>query len=215
MKILLIFTLAFIAAGSSLFSQTPYAGTFGFGVELSATGAGATNTGLTLYALDQGGGNRLLPTASAATISNSWTGTSNPVTPTFNLGTFDPTVGDLLVITGGSLLTYQGSGGVVDPTAQYLNYQVYPSSGSQGSFTGFNLPLDSSNPSGSNNGDMRFATESQNINLLNGLSAGVYVLDIYGYSGVATPSGSANYESNSGTNFAAQFKVVPEPGTGQ
>jgi hypothetical protein len=192
-----------MATAGSSFAQS--AGTFGYGIELYATGSQALNSGtLTLYALDQGGGPRLTPSTSTATLSDVWTSASTGASPTFNLGTFTP--GDSLTLTGGSLLTFDNNGGTVTAGNQYLNYEVIPVGSSNSNFApGIALPLDTANVGGTT-GDDRWATESQSINLLAGLSTGTYELETYGYA-------SGFFESNNSANYAAEFTVAaaPEP----
>src|SRR5271167_2718389 len=111
MKLKLIACVAALAAtmstGFAQLQNTANIGVFGFGIELDGTGALATNSGtVTLYALDNGGTTRLLPTGSSATLSTAWTGASTPASPTFNLGTFVYGTNSL-TLEGGSLLTYK------------------------------------------------------------------------------------------------------------
>lgn len=204
MKFLLILSVAFGAATSCVFAQSN-PNYFGYGIEFSSTGPSAANSGTTLYSLVQDGGTRLLPTGSTATISNSWTSASGDSAATkFNLGAFNPSAGDTLLLKGGSILTY---GTVPSSTNEYLNYRISPVSNISGNFApGINLPLDSTDPSGSGNNDRRFATESSAVDVLNGLTPGTYVIDTYGYA-------DGTYISNGGDNYAATFTVVPEPTT--
>ena len=203
-KMALLAVISLAAAGTG-FAQTE--GTFGYGIELLGSGSGATNSGTTtLYALDVGGGNALLPTGSTAVLSNAWTSASNGTTPTFNLGTF--AVGNTLVLTGGSLLTFQNSGSTVNTANVYLNYSVTLLGQPSNFAPGINLPLNVANIPGGNPGDDRFSLESGSTNLLAGLAPGTYELQTYGYA-------DGMFESNSGNNFGAVFTVnaVPEPST--
>ena len=190
-------------------------GIFGFGIELDATGSLATNNGVvTLYALDNSGTGRLIPTGSTATIATGWTNSSTGTAPTFNLGTF--TEGsDTLILDGGSMLTYKNSGQNVNGTD--LVYRITPGIGASGSFASpVSLSFNQDNVSG-NSGDQRWSTESLTSNLLTGLSAGTYTLDVYGY---ANTDSSGTFYVNGGTsaNFGATFtvaapEIVPEPST--
>jgi len=206
MKKMILLAVMMMAPFGSGFAQST--GVFGYGIELFASGAGATNSGtVTLYALDPSGGDRLLPTNSTAVLSDAWTSASTGAAPTFDLGTF--TTADLLTLTGGSLLTFQNGGAAVSPTGQYLNYSVVPLGNSSNYQPGINLPLDLADVPNAGSpvaGDDRWATESQSINLLAGLAPGQYELQTYGYA-------SGNYESNQGADFGAVFTVaaVPEP----
>ncbi len=120
MKRPLLFIPELCASASSSLAAI---GTFGYGIELTGTGAQATNSGVkTLYALDTGGGTTLTPTGSTGMLSTVWTSASTAVSPTFNLGSFNPAAGDPLVLNGGSILTYQNGGDAVSNTGQYLNF---------------------------------------------------------------------------------------------
>lgn len=211
-KSLLILALTLASTGTSF----GYYGTFGFGIELTGTGAGATNNGVTtLYALDQTDNGDLLPTTSPkGMLSVAWTTASTEGTPTFNLGTF--TTGDTLVLNGGSLLTYQGtdsgatSSDVVSSAT--LNYEVATGPGS-GTFPNLSLPVNATNFG--NTGNIRWATEANTTNLLAGLTPGTYVLSVYGSGTTALAAGgTAGFgDTNNGANWGATFTVVPEPGT--
>ena len=205
MKKIALLAVISLATATSGFAQTE--GTFGYGIEILGSGAGAANSGtLTLYALDSGGGNALLPTSSSATLSTAWTAASSGLTPTYNLGSFAS--GNTLTLTGGSLLTFQNSGSTVNTNNVYLNYGVTLLGQSVSFAPGINLPLNVANIPGGNAGDDRFSLESDSINLLSGLAPGTYELETYGYA-------DGLYESDSGNNFAAVFTVdaVPEPST--
>ncbi len=209
---LLILIFAAVATGSS-FAQTT--GIYGLAVEIYSSGTEATNMGLTLYGVDptiSGTDPRYVPDDSDATQSAEWTLSSNDSNVTFNLGTFNPLNGDILLLTGGSMLTFESGGGTVDTTdagAQSLHYSIVPLGSSDQFFNGIDLPVDNTNPSGNNNGDIRFATESADINLLD-RAPGTYQLSVYGFSNTSTGD---NYDNNGGLNYTASFTVVPEPGT--
>ncbi len=204
---LLIFALS-LASVSAGFG---YDGTFGFGIELTGTGANATNNGVTtLYVLDQTDPGDQSPTGSTAMQSLAWTAASTEGNPTFNLGTF--TLGDTLTLNGGSLLSYQGNGDTVDSAT--VNYEVGTGPGS-GTFPSDNLPLDAQNFG--NAGNKRFALETGTTNLLAGLAPGTYELSVYG--AAVTDGGAGGLgETNGGANYGATFTVAaaaaaPEPGT--
>jgi hypothetical protein len=199
---------AVILVSSAVSSRANY-GAFGYGIELNASGGLATDSGLSLYALDNSGGSRLPPVGSAATLRTDWTSSSTKGSPTFSLGTFNPYEGGTLTLTGGSLLTYQ-HGDTVDTGSATLNYEIYQLGGS-GTYTSFNLPFNEMNVAGSS-GDTRFDTESQAINVLSGLAPGSYEISTYGN---ATADGGTGpiFESNGGNDFGATFMVVPEAST--
>lgn len=207
-----------VAVGILVGGQTSEAGTFagifGYGIELQATGAGATHTGTTLYALNNGGGTELLPAGSTATLNlSSWL--SSPESgagPTFSLGTFNPTAGDVLVLKGFSMLTFRDANGTpaTDVTSSYGNYRVSAVGGALASFPpGVQLTLNESMVGGSANDD-RWANEAQSINLLADLAPGTYVLGSYGFA--STSDQGNKFANNGGPNYGALFTVVvPEP----
>jgi hypothetical protein len=221
MKMKLLACVAALAASMGM-TYAQSAGTFGFGIELDGTGAAATNNGtVTLYALDNSGTTRLTPTSSSATLQQTeWPSSSTPANPTFNLGTFYTTAGsgNSLILDGGSMLTFKNGGANVSQAD--LFYTIYEVGSSPGTFNDVSLLFNQDNVAG-NTGDQRWATEVgygsypqggtgtfTGINLLAGLGAGTYILDVYGN---AQTTVGTQYESNGGNNFAAEFTVVPEP----
>jgi hypothetical protein len=217
---LLIIAFALASAGTGL-AQTGNSdvGIFGSGVELTGAGALATNDGVTtLYALNQGDNNVLLPAGSTATLSTAWTSSSTAETPVFDLGTF--TTGDTLTLNGGSLLTYSNSGASSTAGEQDINYQIQDTAlGYYSGFTPVSLPENATGATVDGTGNTRFSTESDSVNLLAGLSAGTYTLNIYNSSGYSDPNVAPTtgtfYDSNGGLDYGATFTVVtqsvPEP----
>lgn len=132
----------------------------------------------------------------------------NPQTQTLNpdfngtfLGTFDPSLGDSLVIKGAEFNTFQDSGDNV--SAVFLNYRDY--SGAPPSFS--SLSIDFVSQSGNNK---FWQSTNKNVSLLNGLANGNYFFEVFGSGN--TTAGDIFYSNNS-ANYTATFTVVPEPGT--
>ena len=128
------------------------------------------------------------------------------VNPTFqgtNLGTFDPNVNSLF-FSGGELNTTESNGG--DVTAASIHYRVYTTGSPTGSFTSFNLPYAGS--WGSTTGDDKWQSLAPNDNLLTNLAPGSYTLETFIS---ATSNEGALFLSNGGSNYQANFTVVPEP----
>jgi hypothetical protein len=76
-------------------------------VELENAGANVVTSGITTrYALDNNGGYRLQPLGSCATLDTTNWLTSSESAPTFNLGTFNPSAGDALILLGGCLMIF-------------------------------------------------------------------------------------------------------------
>jgi hypothetical protein len=213
-KHLPLFLFALFAFASSCFAQTT--GIYGLAIEIDATGTGASMAGLTLYGVDptiSGTDPRYLPDNSVATQSGAWTSTSNDSNVTFNLGTFDPDNGDTLTLAGGSMLTFESGGGTVDTTdagAQSLHYSIVALGSPDFFVNGIDFAVDNTNPSGNNNGDIRFATEDADINMLAGRTPGTYMASFYGFSAASTGD---NYDNDGGLNYTAYFTIIPEPQT--
>ena len=114
--------------------------------------------------LDSGGGDQYLTGGINADGASTFDGT--------DLGDF--TAADALTLNGGELKTYKNSGSNV--CGGTLNYRVYASGDTPGSFTALALPYDSelANP-----GDQKWATTGAGIDLLGTLTAGDYVLELY------------------------------------
>lgn len=124
--------------------------------------------------------------------------------PDFNgtfLGTFNPSLGDSLLITGGEFNTFQDGGDNVNSVN--LNYRVYSGSPPGFSSTGIDFVSQSGN-------NKFWQSTNQNINLLSGLSDGTYSFEIFG-SADTTPG--PRFYNNGGANYIATFTVVPEPST--
>jgi len=196
-KLALLTALALTS--SSLFADS---GIFGSGVELSINGT------IKLFALDNSGTTRLLPTGSPATLDQTSWNNGSEGAPVLNLGTFDPTAGQFLTLKGGALLSFKNNGS--DVTGAFLDFRVFPGIGTpSGSFTELGLPFNEDNVSG-NTGDQRWAVENQSFNLLTGLTPGTYTLGVFLRT---TDTDGGHFSSNGGANYGATFTVVPEPST--
>jgi hypothetical protein len=203
-KTLIALEIAFACFAISAFGQ--YEGIYGYGIELEGNGAGAANSGIvTLYALNDGGATSLTPTGSSATLNQTSWDNGTALIPILNLGTFNPSAGDTLILSGGSMLTYQGGGDVVESNV-VLEYAI-DKIGAEGKWVGSDvLPLNQSGVAGAS-GNMRWSDETQSVNLLSGLAPGTYVLETYG---LANSSIGVLYENNNVSNYGAEFTVVPD-----
>ncbi len=125
--------------------------------------------------------------------------TGNPDLDGAALGSFNPGSGNTLVLRGGELQTFKNGG--ADVSSARLNYRVYLSGAPSGAYTAVNLPF------GSNlgpPGDQKWEATANTTNLLAGLPAGNYVLDVYGD---ATTTVGGKFMSNGGLNYKATFTV--------
>lgn len=128
-----------------------------------------------------------------------------------NLGTFELT--DTLSLTQSQINTYKNSGG--DVTGGEMQYRVYFTSGAPGSFStstyGFQANATFTNLAGNSvtgPGDQAWRNTTP-INLL-GLTSGNgnYTLEVFFR---AFTNEGDRYSHNGGSNFKANFSVVPEP----
>ncbi len=119
---------------------------------------------------------------------------TNPDFQGTNFGSFDPT--GTLTLNGGQIKTWKN--GTSNVTGAKMYYRVY--SGTAGSFTEIDLPWRQD----INSSDQRWDTTTAGINLLNGLSAGIYTLEIYFK---ATTNEGDQYHNNGGANYKATFTV--------
>ena len=126
--------------------------------------------------------------------------TANPDFQGANFGTFG--IGQSLVVKGGQNKTFKNSGGNV--TGGNIQYRVWlTSAGASGAFTA--VPMGFINDI-NGTGDQLWEGTGGTANVLTGLNAGNYTLEVYadapGFPGTA-------FSSNGGANFKATFTVAP------
>ncbi len=117
--------------------------------------------------------------------------------PSFDGGAYGTVTS--LVLNGGEMKTFKNGGG--DVFGAELNYRVYEQASTPGGFNQVNLPFESNL---ANPGDQRWQEALAGIDLLSGLSAGNYVLEVFWRS--PTNQGD-QFDSNFGNNFSATFSV--------
>ncbi len=142
---------------------------------------------------------------------NSWydlnASTSNQDFQGTNLGNFEPGVSSL-VLKGGQNKTYKCDGGNV--TGGNLFYRVYVTSNSSpGNFNSIGFGW-SSNDGGGCGGNQTWQTITNSIDILSGLNAGEYYLEVYNN---ATGHPAIVYANNGGLNYKATFKVSSKTNT--
>ena len=149
-----------------------------------------------------------------------------------NLGTFDITTGQALSLGGAEGLIFKNAGAGADVLSVTLNYRIYLTAGTPGSF--LTAPRDFTNQSGIGSGSVTDANGNvfspgagfQNqkwannpggspipLNLLTGLVNGNYTLEVF-FAGTTNGLGGAAsniFLNSGGTNYKATFSVVPEP----
>jgi hypothetical protein len=130
--------------------------------------------------------------------------TDNPNFNGSNLGSFCNTAS--IIVKGGQNKTYKNSG--CNITNGDLFYRVW-SGAAAGSFTQINLPF-AENLVGV--GDQRWQGESGTTNILTGLAAGTYTLEVYTRAQFNACGFGDLFSSNSGTdNYRATFTVLANP----
>lgn len=129
------------------------------------------------------------------------------------LGSYNPGIGNSLLLNGGELQTFENSGDSVTSPAT-LYYRLYTTGSPTGSFSGIALNnLSFPGPAG----DEKRDNTTAGVNLLSGLLNGNYTLEVYSSAAVdwngqlGGPAEDTIYASNGGNNYKATFAVVPEP----
>jgi len=162
------------------------------------TGTAITNNGaLTLYQTTLLGDTRHQP--SGATPAQNSTGLGG-----LDLGTFDSSLGNTLVLNGGGVLTFKnGSDNITGASV------IYSIDG--GSEATISLGFNEDNVNGSG-GDQRWYTDGSSVDLLAGLANGSHTLTVrYEAPFTFTGGGGTHNENAGGSNFTATFTTVPEP----
>ncbi len=139
-------------------------------------------------------------------LNNTWfdlgANTSNQDFQGANLGNFEPGVGSL-ILKGGQNKTFKCNGG--DVTGGNLQYRVYfISNNSPGNFNSIALGW-ASNDAGGCGGNQTWQSIANSINILSGLAAGDYYLEVYND---ATGNPATVFANNGGSNFIATFRVL-------
>ncbi|MBF9221563.1 beta strand repeat-containing protein [Hymenobacter ruricola] len=129
-----------------------------------------------------------------------------------NLGTLAlATNGGVLNFSGGQLKTFKNStcpGNGTNVTGSKINYVVYPTGARPAtpSFAQVTLNYDGelNNPT---NGDQQWTNQGNTANVLTGLAAGNYTLEVYAESYYDGCGSGTNFFSNNSFNYTATFSV--------
>jgi hypothetical protein len=156
---------------------------------------------------------QIFTTSSTVYVAQSYGG-SNPAFDNADLGIFS--LSDTLEITNASLMTFKNSGGNV--TGAHLQYRVYEVGNTPGVFNTISLNFGSNAPStdlggvnfsGGGDQEWRGLLGGTPIDLLSGITeAGDYEVEIFFR---AFTNEGDRFSNNGGSNYTAQFTVVPEP----
>ncbi|MBN8643543.1 MAG: T9SS type A sorting domain-containing protein [Flavobacteriales bacterium] len=95
--------------------------------------------------------------------------------------------------------------GACDITSTSLLYRIYPTGSPSGGFVSNSIGYSSGFSNGCGGEDQQWSSLAYNTNLLNGLSAGNYTIEVY--SEQSTTCLGTVYASNGGNNFKATFTV--------
>jgi len=128
-----------------------------------------------------------------------------------NLGTFCQN--GTFILRGAEANTFQSGNDQVECNVfcPRMWYRIYPTSNPSGGFTAVGMFF--RNVAG--NGDKKWDVLDANINLLNGLSAGNYTMEVYFQGNAIYPGPPAGnfdfFDSNGGNNYKATFSVRSNP----
>jgi hypothetical protein len=130
--------------------------------------------------------------------------TGNPDFNGANLGVFCQGSTTGIVFKGAEHNVYKC--GSCDLTSTRLYYRIYPTGSPSGSFISNSIGYSSGFSNGCGGQDQQWSNVGYNTNLLSGLNAGNYTIDVFSDASV-TCSGGTVYASNSGNNYKATFTV--------
>jgi len=116
-----------------------------------------------------------------------------------NLGSFCPNA--TFLFEGGQNQVYKCNG--ADIWECDIWYRIYPTSGSGGSFNQVQQYYQSGYGNGCGGADQTWEANGSNINLLSGLSAGTYYLEVYSTAYYQYCGSGTIYASNGGYNYRA------------
>jgi hypothetical protein len=126
--------------------------------------------------------------------------TGNPDFQGANLGNF--TASNTLVLNGGQNKTFKCGGCNIINSSIW--YRVYPTATPSGSFSQSGYFF-ASNDAGGCGGNQTWQATASNINLLSGLSAGNYTIEVYSTADFDGCGTGTNFSSNLGANYRATF----------
>lgn len=135
--------------------------------------------------------------------------TANPDFNGANLGSFNIGSNSLILNGAESKFFKCGTDAI---TYSYLDYRIYKTTASPGSFISTQIFWNSNITSSCNCGgsDELWNATSANIDLLSGLTPGTYYLEVYAHADFTYSSGSGtHYANNGGLNYKATFTVTP------
>lgn len=132
--------------------------------------------------------------------------TGNPDFDGANLGSFNAS--NSLLLKGAEHNVYKCGG--CDLTSTRLYYRVYLVGSTPGSFSNLNIGFSSGFTNGCGGEDQQWADTGYSTNLLAGLTAGNYTVEVYSDATV-TCEGGTLFASNLGVNYKANFTFCGSP----
>jgi hypothetical protein len=132
--------------------------------------------------------------------------TGNPDFEGTNLGNFNAS--NSLLIKGAEHNVYKCGG--CDLTSTRLYYRIYNTGTTPGGFSNVTIGYSSGFTNGCGGEDQQWSSVTNSLNVLSGLSAGTYTLEVYSDASV-TCSGGTVYAGNSGANYKANFTYCGTP----
>ncbi len=169
----------------------------GISIQVKAQSAGFNNTFAVLSI--NGGGNTYYD-MNASTGNTDFNGA--------NLGTFGS--GNSLLLKGAEHNVYKCGG--CDLTSTRLNYRIYTTGNTPGSYSNLVIGWASGFDNGCGGQDQQWANSTYSVDILSGLSAGNYTFELYSDATITCSTGTA-YASNGGSNYKATFTVAKAEST--
>jgi hypothetical protein len=150
----------------------------------------------------------ILNFGSGNTYYNLQSTSGNPNFEDANLGSFCPS--GTLILEGGQNQVYKCSG--ADIWQNQIWYRIYLTSASPtGAFTPITEYYQSGYSNGCGGADQTWEANGANINVLSGLSAGTYYLEVYSTADYQYCGSGTIYASNNSYNYRATFTVNATP----
>lgn len=132
--------------------------------------------------------------------------TGNPDFQGTNLGSY--TTANSLVLKGAEHNVYKCGG--CDLTSTRLYYRIYATGTTPGAFSNLSIGYSSGFGNGCGGEDQQWANTGYSTNLLSGLSAGNYTVEVYSDASV-TCEGGTIFAGNLGANYKANFTFCGSP----
>jgi hypothetical protein len=131
--------------------------------------------------------------------------TANTDFNTANLGSF-AAGSSSLILKGAEHNVYKC--GSSDLSSTRLNYRIYLTASPSGAYTAQSIGYSSGFGNGCGGQDQLWSNTGLSTNLLTGLGAGAYTIEVYSDATVTNCCGGTVFASNSGSNYKATFTII-------